>query len=77
MAENRQPDIVIDNGVIRGCVYFGERSEEERMRVIKEATADFFQKIRPELIRQGKWDKYTIPASEIKDVSVQNQETRP
>lgn len=70
MAEKRQPDIVVDNGVIRGCVYFGERSEEERMRVIREATAEFFQKIRPELIRQGKWEKYTIPVREAKELAV-------
>ena len=70
MAEKRKPDIVVDNGEIRGCVYFGERSEEERMRVIKQATAEFFQRIRPELIRQGKWEKYTFPVSEAMEVAV-------
>lgn len=64
MTENKQPDIVIENERFCVRVHFGERSEEERMRVIKEATADFFKRIRPELIRQGKLDKYSIPVSE-------------
>lgn len=70
MAEKRKPDIVVDNGEVRGCVYFGSRSEDERMRVIKQATAEFFRRIRPELIRQGKWEKYTLPAREATEIAV-------
>lgn len=68
--EKRKPDLEIINERFVGRVYFGERSEEERMRIIKEATADFFGKIRPELIRQGLWDKYTFPVSEAKELAV-------
>lgn len=58
--ETREPDIVIDNERFTARVYFGERSEEERMRVIKEATAEFFREIRPELIRLGLLDHYVV-----------------
>ena len=59
-AEKRKPDIEIDNERFTVRVYYGERSEEERMKVIKEATAEFFRTIRPELIRLGKLDKYSV-----------------
>lgn len=60
--EKRKPDIEIETDRVVGRVYFGERSEEERMRVIREATAEFFQKIKPDLIRLGKLDQYSRPA---------------
>lgn len=58
--EERKPDIVIDNERFTVYAYFGERTEEERMDVIKKATADYFRKMKPQLIEQGKWDKYLV-----------------
>ena len=58
--EKRKPDIEIINERFVGRVYFGERSEEERMRVIKEATADFFTKILPDLIRLELLEEYGV-----------------
>lgn len=60
-AEKRKPDIEIDNERFCVRVYYGERTEEERMKVIKEATAEFFRRIRPQLIEQGKLDRYSVP----------------
>lgn len=61
--EKRQPDVVIDNERVTARVYFGERSEEERMKVIKEATAEFFHAILPDLIRLGKVEQYARRAT--------------
>lgn len=58
--EKRKPDFEIDNERFCGRVYFGERSEEERMRIIKEATADFFTKILPDLIRLNLLEEYEV-----------------
>ena len=58
--EKRKPDIEIIIERFVGRVYFGERSEEERMRVIKEATADFFTKILPDLIRLELLEEYGV-----------------
>ena len=58
--EKRKPDIEIDNERFTVRVCFGERTEEERMEVIKKATAEYFRKMRPELIRLGKLDKYSV-----------------
>ena len=60
--EKRKPDWEYDCDRFCGRAYFGERTEEERMKVIKEATADFFTKILPELTRLGKLDQYTLKA---------------
>lgn len=59
--EKRKPDIVIDNERFTVRVYYGERTEEERMEVIKKATAELFRRLRPQLIAQGKNEKYAKP----------------
>lgn len=63
--EKRKPDIEIDNERFTVRVYYGERTEEERMEVIKRATAELFRRGKAELIRQGKWDKYCEPQHTI------------
>ena len=60
-SEKRKPDREYDCDRYTVRIYFGQRSEEERMRVIKEAAADFAKKIQPELIRLGKLDNYSVP----------------
>lgn len=69
MVENRKPDWEYDCDRYTVRVYFGSRNKEERMNGIKEATADFFQKIRPELIQQRKLDKYSVHKNEEREVS--------
>lgn len=60
--EKRKPDYEYDCDRFTVRVYFGERSEEERMKAIREAAVDFIRKIQPELIRLGKLDKYSVSA---------------
>lgn len=63
MTEQKKPDYEYDceRYTVRG--YFGGRSREELTRMVKEAAAEYLRKIRPELIRQGKLDKYSILAN--------------
>lgn len=60
--EKRKPDYEYDCERFTVRAYFGERSRGERTRVAQEAAADFLRKIRPELIRQGKLEKYSVSA---------------